>query len=302
MFRSARFRRAFGQTVFVALVAGLLYYLWFNLVTNMGRIGQSLDLGFLGERAEIRIAGTDFRSSDSVLESLIVGIKNTLRVSVVGIVLATVLGTLVGIGRLSTNWLVARAAAVYVETIRNIPLLVIIFFWSAAVVLKLPRISNAIEFGPFTLSNRGLVLPWFGGDTSIRPEFAALLAGLVVYTASHIAEVVRGSILAVPKGQSEAALAVGLSGTQRLRLVVLPQATRIALPQLANQFLNLTKNSSLGIAVAYPDIMTMGQINVANRAPAPQTFAIIMAFYLAISLTITTGTNAWSRRLSRRVA
>jgi general L-amino acid transport system permease protein len=302
VWRSARYRRAFVQVLFVAVVAGTLYYLWFNLVTNMGRIGQSLDFSFLKESAGFRIAGTDFRSSDTVLESLLVGVKNTLMVSGAGIVLAMILGLVIGIARLSTNWLVAKAAAVYVETIRNIPLLVIIFFWSAAVILKLPRIADASTLGPFSLSNRGLVMPWFGGDITVRPDFAALLAGLVVYTASHIAEIVRGSVQAVQRGQDEAAQALALSGFQRMWFVVLPQAFRIALPQLANQFLNLTKNSSLGIAVAYAELMTIAQINIANRAPAPQAIAILMAFYLAMSLTIAGITNLMNKRLGRFVA
>ncbi|MEX2394353.1 MAG: ABC transporter permease subunit, partial [Actinomycetota bacterium] len=336
------------------------------------RRGQSLDFSFLDRPAGFRIAGSTFRPSDTIFEALLVGVKNTLLVAGVGIVLAMMLGLVVGIARLSTNWLVARVAMIYVEAIRNIPLLVIIFFWSAAVILKMPRIDDPATLPGLILSNRGLWIPWFVGRERFRPflallliaflvaavvwvwrtrrsettglphrrltwsvvvfvgialvsyvalgdpvvgtlpqrsgraitggftilpSFAALLAALVVYTASHIGEIVRGSIQAVAKGQTEAALALGFSPTQRLRLVILPQAFRVATPQLANQFLNLTKNSSLGIAVAYAELMTLAQVSIANGSPAPQTIAILMLFYLAMSLSIAALTNVVNRRL-----
>lgn len=372
--RNVRVLRAVFQLAFVVGLGLLVAYLAANLLSNMRAQGLRTDYGFLDRPAGVRIAGADFRSSQPVREALLVGAKNTLLVSLVGIVMASVLGVVVGVARLSTNWLVARVAAFYVESLRNIPVLVIIVFWSAAVILKLPTIDEAVVWlGGVVLSNRGLWIPWFEpgegmgaywvvlgaglvaaagfvrrrtrafeatgkphhrvlwgtatfsvfamagyvllgspftisvpeltgrrviDGTAVSPEYAALLLGLVVYTASHIAEIVRGSILAVPKGQIEAATAVALSPTQRLRLVVLPQAFRVALPPLANQYLNLTKNSSLGIAVAYAELTALTFILIASGNPAPQAISIMMLVYLAFSLTISVVTNLVNRRLA----
>ncbi len=299
-------------------------------------------------------------------------------IAVIGIALSTVLGVLVGIARLSSNWLVRRAASAYVETIRNIPVLVVIIFFSAAVILTLPTVDNPIEwFNSIVLSKRGLWFPsliagegagvfgvvlaagvvaaglagywrtkvsdatgrphhrvaWFfgiavgvgvlaylilGGPISVSlpertartvtggsimgPELAALLAGLVVYTTSHIAEVVRGSIQAVPKGQSEAALALGLGASQRMRFVILPQAFRIAIPPISNQYLNLTKNSSLGVLIGYPELMRVTRIAIGSGSPAPQSIVILMLIYLLFSLVIAGGANLANRRLQLRGA
>ncbi len=299
-------------------------------------------------------------------------------IAVIGIALSTVLGVLVGIARLSSNWLVRRAASAYVETIRNIPVLVVIIFFSVAVILTLPTVDNPIEwFDAIVLSKRGLWIPslianegagafglalaagalaagliafwrtrifdatgrphhrmaWalgtvlivgvvaylaLGGPLSVSlpertartvaggsivgPELAALLAGLVVYTTSHIAEVVRGSVQAVPKGQTEASQALGLGAAQRLRFVVLPQAFRIAIPPLSNQYLNLTKNSSLGVLIGYPELMRVTRIAIGSGAPAPQSIAVLMLIYLLISLAIAGLVNVANRRLQLRGA
>jgi general L-amino acid transport system permease protein len=366
--------RVVGQAVFVVAVVALLLYLLDNLVYNLRRQGIRTDFGFLDQPAGFAIPDSDFRSSQSVRDALVVGTKNTLIVSLLGIVLATFLGIVVGVARLSTNWLVRRAAALYVETFRNIPVLIIIIFFWAAVFLRLPPIGRAIEWvDVLVLSNRGLVVPklvgteplgvllavlgvgtlaaaavWIWrtrrfdrtgephhrvlwalailllallagffaggrplglslperGDLGVAdgfkfsPEYAALLFGLVMYTASHIAEIVRGSILAVTRGQGEAADALGLSGFQRLRFVVLPQALRIMIPPLANQFLNLTKNSSLGVAVSYYEVTRITRIAISQAAPAPQAIAILMGIYLVISLAIAGVTNLVNRRLT----
>jgi general L-amino acid transport system permease protein len=302
-----------------------------------------------------------------------VGVVNTIRVSLVGILLATIIGVLVGIARLSTNWLVRKAAAFYVESLRNIPVLVIIIFFYIAVVLKLPPISTAAEvLGLIVFSNRGLVVPWgegspnvgaylivlgaglllgvlfavwrtrrfdrsgqphhrvlWGGITlliiaaagyavlgdpitltfptrdgrvveggiELGPEYAALLIALVLYTASHIAEIVRGSILAVPRGQTEAAEAIALTAFQRTRYVILPQAMRIMVPPLANQYLNLTKNSSLAVAIGYFDLTRITNQIIANGNPAPQMISILMLCYLGLSLLISLIANIVNRSL-----
>ena len=370
--RDVRVLRIGAQVVFVAAVAGFLWFLYVNLVTNMRIQGIGTDYGFLDRRAGFRIAEAGFRSSQPLRDAILVGVKNTALVSLVGIVLATVLGVIVGVGRLSSNFLVRRASSLFVESLRNVPVLVIIIFWSTAVILKLPSIREPLTWPGMILSNRGLRVPWpaghpglgvfwlglaaaaalaalvamwrtrhfdrtgaphhrvlwttgtfagvalvvyvalgapftislpeiegihITGGTAVGPEYAALLLGLAVYTASHIAEIVRGSILAVPKGQTEAATAVGLSGLQRLRLVVLPQAFRVAIPPIANQYLNLTKNSSLGIAVAYAEITAVTFIAIGNANPAPQAISIMMLVYLAFSLGISAIANVINRRL-----
>jgi general L-amino acid transport system permease protein len=278
------------------------------------------------------------------------------------------------VARLSTNWLVRRAAAAYVEAFRNVPVLIIIIFFWLGIFLRLPPIREAVEFLDLVVvSNRGMVVPWFdkvgagapfglvalggfllaaalwiwrtrrfdrtgqphrrllwaggvllavlavgffatgrpwvletpergalatAGGFRLSPEYAALLLALTMYTASHIAEIVRGSILAVPRGQSEAANAVGLSGFQRLRHVVLPQAFRISIPPVANQYLNLVKNSSLGVAVSYYEVTKITQVSISQAAPAVQAILLLMAVYLFFSLSIALVTNVINRRLT----
>ncbi|HZC99603.1 MAG TPA: ABC transporter permease subunit [Actinomycetes bacterium] len=373
LWRNVRVRRVAFQLGFVVLVAALLLYLYSNLLTNLRRLRIGTSFAFLDQSAGFAIANSDFQPSESFLAAILVGVQNTVLVSLLGIVLATMLGFVVGVARLSTNWLVRRAAAGYVETLRNVPVLVVILFWYLGVILQMPPIERAVEWGGLVLSNRGLVIPWLkrtgdptvfltvvgagvvvAGATAVwrtrrwdrtglphhrilwaggillaaalvgfvaggfplspslpergdlgtehgyrlTPEYGALLLGLSVYTASHIAEIVRGGILAVPKGQTEAANALALSGFQRLRFVVLPQAFRIMIPPLANQYLNLTKNSSLGVAIAYPEVTRVVRIAIGQQAPAPQAVAVLMLVYLGFSLAISLVANLLNRRLA----
>jgi general L-amino acid transport system permease protein len=364
------------QAVFLFLVALLLLYLWETATDNLRRLGIRTDFRYLRQPAGFAIPDSDFRSSQSLFDAVLVGIQNTAKVALLGIVLATILGVFVGVARLSSNWLVRRAAAAYVESFRNVPVLIIIIFFWLAVFLRLPPIRDATEIlDLIVLSNRGLVVPWFdkvgsgavfglaalaalvlatavglwrtrrfdragephrrvlwaggillavlavgffatgrpwvletpergelstAGGFRLTPEYAALLIGLTMYTASHIAEIVRGSILAVPRGQSEAANAVGLSGFQRLRHVVLPQAFRISIPPVANQYLNLVKNSSLGVAVSYYEVTKITQVSISQAAPAVQAILLLMAVYLVFSLSIALVTNLINRRLTLR--
>lgn len=361
------------QVLFLVVVVSLVLFLLDNLIFNLRRLGIETGFGFLNQPAGFAIPDSDFRSTQSVQDAIFQGARTTLVVALTGIALATVLGIVVGVARLSPNWLVRRAAALYVETFRNVPVLLIIVFLYLAVFLRLPPIGRAIEWvDVFVLSNRGLVVPslrstgstgaflvllalslvvaaavwiWrtrrfdatgephhrvlyalgalvllgtvafaatgrpYGlslperGDLGVAngfrlsAEYAALLFGLVLYTASHIAEIVRGSILAVSRGQGEAADALGLSSFQRLRLVVLPQAFRIMIPPLANQYLNLTKNSSLGIAISVYEVTKVTRVSIAQGSPAPQAIGILMLVYLAFSLTIALFTNLANRRL-----
>lgn len=373
VWRNVRVLRVLFQVAVLAVVCTFVLYLYTNLLTNLDRLGIGTGFGFLSQTAGFAISGSDFDPSERLWRAIVVGIKNTALVSLVGIVLATVIGVVVGVARLSTNWLVRRTAAAYVETLRNIPVLVIILFWYLAVVLRLPPIDQAVDWRFLVLSNRGLVIVWLqrtgplavflailatgiiaaavvavwrtrrsgrtgephhrmlwvggiilaslvvaylaggrplglslpvrgdlGTERGFRltPEYGAILIGLTVYTSSHIAEIVRGSILAVPRGQGEAANALGLSPFARLRHVVLPQATRIMIPPLANQYLNLTKNSSLGVAIAYPEVTRIVQIAIAQRAPAPQAVLVLMLVYLSFSLAISLVANIVNRRLA----
>jgi general L-amino acid transport system permease protein len=372
--RNVRVLRIVLQAVFLVAVGGFLLYLLDNVVGNLERLGIPTGFDYLDQAAGFAIPDSDFSSAQSLGDALKIGVQNTLKVSLLGIVLATIIGVLVGVARLSSNWLVRKAAALYVETFRNIPVLVIILFWYLGVVLRLPPIGEAVEIPDlFVISNRGIVVPWFDkvgegfafglvallglaaaiavwiwrtrrfdrtgephrralwaggvllailtvgffatgspwavetpergersttGGFRLSPEYVALLIGLALYTASHIAEIVRGSILAVPGGQSEAANAVGLSGWQRLRHVVLPQAFRISVPPIANQYLNLMKNSSLGIAISYYELTKITRVSIAQQAPAVQAIVLLMGIYLLISLSIALVTNLVNRRLT----
>jgi general L-amino acid transport system permease protein len=372
--RNIRVLRFVFQAVFLVAVVAFLFFLLDNVVYNLERLGIPTGFDYLDQQAGFAIPDSDFRSSQSLKDALIVGVQNTAKVALLGIVLATALGVLIGVARLSSNWLVRRAAAAYVEAFRNIPVLIIIIFIWLGIFLRLPPISRAVEFLDLVvLSNRGVAVPWFDrvGTTSVfwvvavaglvlgacvwfwrtwrfdrtgqphhrvlwgggvfllvlavgffatgqpwtvstpergdlatsggfrlAPEYAALLLGLTIYTASHIAEIVRGSILAVPRGQTEASNAVGLSGSQRLRHVILPQAFRISIPPMANQYLNLVKNSSLGVAVSYYEVTKITQVSISQQAPAVQAILVLMGIYLVFSLSIALVTNLINRRLT----
>lgn len=377
--RDVRVLRVAFQVVFVAAVVALLVYPLVNLRHNLRLLGLSTGFGFLGEPTGVAIRDVAFDPGQPIRDALLVGLRQTIQISAVGILLATVLGIGVGMARLSANWLVRRAAAVYVETLRNIPVLVIIIFAYTAVALRLPPITQAAEwFDALLFSNSGLWAPWVvswgeargdvggfftlalaaaaaavlaarwrtrrfdatgaphhrllwgigvlaavvtvgyfalgrpialslpsrdglvvNGGIKLGPEFAALLAGLVIYTASQIAEVVRGSVLAVPKGQTEAATAVGLTPFQRMRFVVLPQALRIMIPPLANQYVSLTKNSSLAVAIGYFELAQITKQAVGNAKPEPQLYLLLMLCYLFLSLVISLTANLVNRRLAR---
>jgi general L-amino acid transport system permease protein len=361
------------QIAAVAAIGAVLYVLWFNLTNNLRRQGIRTDFSFLDQPFGVRIAGSDFKPGSSVRDALWNGVRNTAALAVVGLPILTVLGLSVGIGRLSSNWLVARAATVYVEVLRNLPPLLLIVFAFQAVILRLPParapitpfgwlvVSNleihvpGLTAGPragrfFAILGGGLLLAavvwWWRtrvqettgaphyrwlwaiglvaavavpayvlGDAPVtisRPQlegrvvsggfgglgaYFAVLGALVLYTASHVAEIVRGSIQAVPRGQTEAAEALALSGFQRLRFVILPQALRIALPPVINQYLNYVKNTSLAIAVGFAEVTLIAFQAIGNGQPAPQVILMLMAAYLAFSLVISALVNAYSRRL-----
>lgn len=378
IWRDIRILRFVFQVVVVVAVVALGYYLYDNVRINLINRGLRTDFGWLDQAAGFRIAETDFSPNDTVRNALFAGFRNTVTVALAGIVLTLLLGTLVGIARLSSNWLLRKAAGTYVETFRNIPPLLVIIFVNTVALSTLPSIQEATTLSlPFagdvlllSVGESGIVTPrdsggagtylavlavalllalglrWLlrgredrvgrpqhgtlaaaglvgvvalggyvalGGPIGLsRPEvegfsieggmsmglpFLAVLVGLVLYTATHVAEIVRGSILAVPRGQNEAARSVGLSAAQRLRYVILPQAFRIATPPTINQFLNLAKNTSLGIAVGFAEAMFVTRTAIGNGTPAVQSMLVVMGFYLVLSLSISLVSNLANRRL-----
>lgn len=374
--RNVRVLRVLVQVAVLLAVAIGVAFLISNLTTAMGQRGLSLGYDFLDRTAgfEIGESPIPYSATDTYGQAFIVGLLNTLFVSVVGIVLATALGLAIGVARLSPNWLVSHVAAGYVEVIRNTPLLVQLFLIYFAVLLQLPPVPDTIALpGSIFLNQRGLFVPgpqlgptfgtwlailgaglvvgvaarvvsarreatgrpghrlglvgvlvfigfavagWilvgdapmtfdppvrgrfnFNGGLALSTSFTALLAGLVIYTAAFIAEVVRGGIQAVRRGQLEAARALGLSEGDTLRLVVFPQALRVIVPPLTSQYLNLAKNSSLAIAVGYPDLFKVGT-TMANQTGQPvPVIALVMGTYLAISLATSLLMNLYNRRV-----
>ena len=323
--RDARVLSIAAQALFVVLlVAGI----WAGKVAverSMVRQNIRLDWGFLRSPAGFQLTALTwtidletlslkrYGPEDSYAEAMIAGLFNTVKVAALGIGLAMLLGLFVGITRLSRNWLVNRLALGYVEVLRNTPLLVQLFFWYFAIFLQLPdgtsdRPAIVLWHGLIVLTNRGLAIGGtlterFGrqavdGGFQMTGEFAALVIGLGVYTSAFIAEIIRGGILAIPRGQMEAARSMGLSYGQALRLVVLPQALRIIIPPLGNQCLNLTKNSSLAIGIGYADMLTSAMTVTSQSFRALETFTFVTLAYLAMSLTISAFLNLVRARLT----
>jgi general L-amino acid transport system permease protein len=370
------YRQIGYQILLVAALGAGLWFLASNVIANLKKQNKSLGFDFLGQTAGFDISQTliGYSNLSTYGRVFLVGLLNTLLVAVIGIILATLLGFLIGIARLSANWLVRQMATAYVEVLRNVPLLLQLFFWYFGILQTLPgtRQSLTIPGGGF-LNVRGLQLPkpvaengfslvimavaaavvatvvvrhwarrrqratgqtfpvgWTGlglilglpvlaflaagrplhfdypelkgfnfeGGMVLLPEFMALLLGLVFYTAAYIAEVVRSGIVAVPKGQTEAARSLGLPTGEVLRLVVVPQAMRVMIPPLTNQYLNLTKNSSLGVAIGYPDLVSVFAGTVLNQTgQAVEVIFLTMMVYLAISLLTSAFMNWFNQRI-----
>ncbi|HKU45603.1 MAG TPA: ABC transporter permease subunit [Burkholderiales bacterium] len=289
---------------------------WFlisNTLANLEARKIASGFGFLGRESGFEIGETVFMrysASDTYLRALVVGLTNTLAVALVGVVLATGLGTVIGLARLSKNFLLRSLSGGYIEFIRNVPLLVQLFFWYAVITEGLPGPREALSPLPGVfLSNRGLFFPTFSsvpelqgfnfaGGLAVSPEFAALLIGLTLYTAAFIAEIVRAGILAVDRGQGEAAHALGLSRGQTTRLVILPQALRVIVPPMTSQYLNLTKNSSLAVAIGYPDLVSIANTTMNQTGQAIEGITIIMAVYLTISLSISAFMNWYNAHVA----
>jgi general L-amino acid transport system permease protein len=300
-----------------ALLVALLALAWLvhNAAANLEARRIASGFSFLGREAGFQISESPFlrySASDTYLEALFVGLANTLRVSLIGILAATLLGATVGVFRLSKNFLLRTLAAAYVEFIRNSPLLVQLFFWYALITEGLPAPREALQPLPGVfLTNRGVYFPLpgnvpalegfnFAGGMVVTPEFAALLVGLSIYTAAFIAEIVRAGVLAVSRGQWEAAFAIGLTRAQALRRVVMPQALRVIIPPAASQYLNIAKNSSLAVAIGYPDLVSVANTAINQTGQAIEGVAIIMAVYLTISLSISAFMNWYNARIALR--
>jgi general L-amino acid transport system permease protein len=370
------FRSVVWQVVIVGLVVAVGWYFVSNTRENLAARHIATGFGFLDRVAGIPIGESLLPYNPAVntySRALLIGVLNTLEVAVIGVVLATILGTLIGIGRLSKNWLLAKLTAFYVETLRDIPLLLQLLFWYT-VLQGLPGPKQAWHIGNIAfLSNRGMKLPemdwqpahtwallafiagiigtivwnrragrqqeatgvrpavwpvavafliglpvivWailgapfqvevpvlrgfnFQGGGTLSPEFFALMLGLVTYTASYIAEIVRSGIQAIPQGQWEAAGALGLRPNQVLRRIILPQSLRIIIPPMTSQYLNLTKNSSLAVAIGFQDIVSIANTTLNQTGQAIEGIAIIMAVYLTISLSISLFMNWYNAHIA----
>jgi general L-amino acid transport system permease protein len=300
----ARWRSVAWQIAAVAALVLLVWYLAGNTVHNMRARGIHSGFDFLTQPAGFDISESviAFDAARTYSRAFVVGLFNTLRVAAVAIVLTTLLGTLLGIGRFSGSVLVRGLCQAYVEFFRNTPLLLQLLMWYLLMTELLPAPNEAWQAGPLFLSKGGLNVPWPAGMTwwqfdlphpgafaieggaALSPEFMAVLLGLVIYTAAFVAEIVRAGIRSVPRGQIEAAAALGLSPRRTLRLVTLPQALRVIVPPLTNQFLNVTKNSSLAVAIGYPELVSIANTSLNQTGRAVECIAIVMVVYLALSL------------------
>ncbi|MEA3193690.1 MAG: ral L-amino acid transport system permease protein [Betaproteobacteria bacterium] len=296
------------QGLAAALFIAAAAYLVFNTLANLEARRIASGFAFLWREAGFEIGESAFLAygaADSYAKALAVGLANTFKVALLGIVFATVLGTAIGLLPLSRNPILRGLGATYIEFIRNVPLLVQLFFWYALSTEALPPPREALSplSGVF-LTNRGIFFPTFSGAPelqgfnfsgggSLSPEFVTLLVGLSLYTAAFIAEIVRAGVMAVPREQWLAARALGLEERHVLRHVVAPLALRVIIPPLTSQYLNLTKNSSLAVAIGYPDLVSIANTTINQTGQAIEGIAIIMAVYLTISLAISALMN-WS--------
>lgn len=301
--RSRAVRGLVYQVLLLALLALLLWFLAGNTARNMAQRGIQSGFDFLLQPAGFEIGEGlfGFEASQAYWLAFLTGLGNTLRTALAGIVLATVLGTLLGIGRFSHSALLRGLCSAYVELFRNIPLLLQLLMWYLLLAEALPPLDAPARLGLLTLSKNGLAwqtTPEAEPLFALSPEFLALTLGLSLYTAAFIAEVVRAGIAAVPRGQSEAAAALGLSKLQTMRRVVLPQALRVIIPPLTNQYLNLSKNSSLAVAIGYPDVVSIANTAINQTGRAVECLVIVMAIYLCLSLATSLLMNGYNARVA----
>jgi general L-amino acid transport system permease protein len=372
----AKKRAIFYQIGVIGIVGLLAYYLVSNTIANLERQNIATGFGFLNKPASFEIGESliSYSAANTYGRALIVGALNTVKVSFIGIVITVILGTIIGVARLSGNWLLNRMAVIYIEVMQDIPVLLQLFFWYAIFYETMPSPRQALNpfYGLF-LCNRGVVLAvpeanpahkymllaffvgcaavyflrrwaknrqaktgqpfpvfrvsaailvglplivWlafgaptamsvpqlvgfnFIGGVTLSPEFIALLLGLVLYTAAFVAEVVRAGIQSVSKGQTEAAMAIGLRPNQVLQLVILPQALRVIIPPLTSQMLNLTKNSSLAVAIGFPDFVSVANTTINQTGQSIEGVALIMLVYLIFSLSTSAFMNWYNKKVA----
>ena len=293
--RNRRYLPWLVQGVVALLVVVVVAFLFTNLLLNLTSRGLLLSWSWLGQPAGFDLAETilPFDASLPYWRAMLAGLVNTLRVVITGLVGATVLGTLIGTASFSSNGLLRRLARVYVEVIRNIPLLLQLMFWYFVVFLALPNGRDALQLPGLVLAKSGLYLgsPELVDGVWQAPlrftvEFGALLTGLVVYSAAFISEVVRGGIASVPKGQWEAATSLGFSPLLTLRRIVLPQALRVIVPGLNSQYISLAKNSSLAVACGFTDLYSVSETTLNQTGRAVEVMLILLGSYLVIDLVI----------------
>lgn len=369
-------RAVFYQIVTLLTVGCIGYYLFSNTLANLERQSIATGFGFLAKESSFEIGESliSYSSADTYAKALLVGFLNTLKVAFIGIIITVVLGTIIGIARLSKNWLVSKIAAIYIEVFQNIPVLLQLFFFYAIFYEIFPSPRQA--YNPFPglfLSNRGIdigvpvfqvahkymliafaiacvisfvirkwaknrqdrtgqifplfsvstglilglpLITWiifgaptemnvpklagfnFEGGMNLSPEFGALLSGLVLYTAAFVAEVVRAGIQSISHGQTEAAMSIGLKQGQIMNLIILPQALRVIVPPLTSQMLNLTKNSSLAVAIGFPDFVAVANTSINQTGQAIEGVALIMLCYLTFSLLTSAFMNWYNKRIA----
>lgn len=315
--RSQTWRGRAFQLLALALLIMLVWWLASNTTQNLKARGIQSGFDFLTQPAGFDIGESllAFSSTDTYWQAYVAGLLNTLRVALLGIVLATLVGLAVGVGRLGGNVLAKGLCTTYVELFRNVPLLLQLLLWYLLFTEVLPAADQAWQLGPVFLSKGGLSYPWLDfqagvtawsfphqgefaieGGAALTPEFMALVLGLSLYTAAFAAEVIRAGLQAVPRGQSEAAAVLGLSRSQTLRLVQLPLALRVIIPPMTNQYLNLTKNSSLAVAIGYPDVVSIANTSINQTGRALECISLIMAVYLLLSLTTSALMGLYNRR------
>lgn len=285
LWRDHRFWQNAIQLIFVFLAVVIVVILWSNVRRNLQQLGIEFGFNFLKQQASFDIGETivNYQPTDAYNYALLVGLINSLRIAIMSILLTTIVGITAGISRLSDNWLVRKISFVYVEIFRNTPLLLQLLFWYFAIFLSFPKAENKISvLGFANFGQNGIEFPWF----TLSPEFSSLLLGLTFYTGAFIAEIVRGGIKSVPQGQWEAAKSLGLKPGLAMQLVIFPQALRVIIPPLTSQYLSLTKNSSLAIAIGYPDIYFVASTTFNQTGKAVEVMLLIMITYLTLSLII----------------
>jgi general L-amino acid transport system permease protein len=292
-------RDLISQLILIAAIMGLSYYFYSNASENLSKRGITAGFLFLENKTgfDVIMHLVSYSAASTYMRLFIVGILNTILLSALCIFFSTIIGVLVAVARLSPNWLVSRLAACYIETFRNIPLLLQIFFWYYLILHQLPTEHNSLTFfNLIHLNLHGLYLPING--LVIIPELIAMLLGISIYAATYIAENVRSGILSVDSGQTEAARALGLKKKMILRLIILPQASKVIIPPIASQYLNIIKNSSLSAAIGYPDLVAVfAGTALSQTGQEMETILMTMLVYLSISLIISACMNWYNHKI-----